>query len=153
MTKIGSLSVLGWREWVALPDLGVDQIKVKLDTGARSSSIHAFEVQVYRQQGVDRVRFSVHPLQRNDHTIIQADAPLLEYRLVRSSNGQTDERPVIVTNVHVAGQAWPIELTLANRDAMGFRMLLGREALKGRFCVDPASSYLAGRKKRKGPSA
>ena len=135
--------VVGWREWVALPQLGVAAVKPKIDTGARSSSLHAFHIHEFQRDGVTWLRFDVHPLQRDTKTTVAAEAPLLEYRLIKSSTGHANRRPVIVTELELAGLRWPIELTLASRDQMGFRMLLGREALRGRLTVDPGRSYLA----------
>ena len=134
-------TVIGWREWVALPDIGVDRIKAKVDTGARSSSLHAFRLRHFDRGGEPWVRFQVHPAQRKPEPSIDVEAKVLEYREVRSSSGKTSRRPVIVTRVALLGESWPIELTLASRDEMGFRMLLGREAIKGRFLVDSANSF------------
>ncbi len=139
--------VVGWREWVALPALGIPAIKAKIDTGARSSSIHAFDVELFRRRRTHFVRFRVHPFQRDTETTVAAEARVLDHRHVRSSSGHADERPVIVTELELLGERWPIELTLANRDQMGFRMLLGREAFRGRCLVDAARSFLAGRRK------
>jgi len=136
--------VIGWREWVALPELGIEAIKPKIDTGARSSAIHAVDLETYQQKGATWVRFSVHPLQRNSKVTVTTDAEVVEYRRITSSTGHRSRRPVIVSDVELMGQRWPIELTLANRDEMGFRMLLGRQALRKRFLVDPGQSYLAG---------
>jgi hypothetical protein len=141
------LPTIGWREWCALPDLGVARVKAKIDTGARSSCLHAFEVETYKQGGQRFVRFKIHPRQNNDDYVIEAEAEILEYRSVRSSNGEVTERPVIVTHVEVLKEKWPIELTLANRDAMGFRMLLGREAIRRRFLVDAGRSFFGGRRR------
>lgn len=143
------LPLTGWREWVALPEFGIPRIKAKIDTGARSSSLHAFDVvQTTDASGATRVRFCVHPRQRDDRKSIEVEAAVLEFRHVRSSSGVESHRPVIVTSVAAFGRTWPIELTLADRDAMGFRMLLGREAIRGRFLVDPGSSYLGGGARR-----
>ncbi|PSN20491.1 ATP-dependent zinc protease [filamentous cyanobacterium CCP5] len=136
------LPVLGWREWVALPQLGVDRVKAKIDTGARSSAIHAFDVELFERRGVAMVRFKLHPVQQHAHPEIAAEAVLLDQRQVRSSGGHAQVRPVIQTDVTVNGWTWPIELTLANRDVMGFRMLLGRQAIRHRFWVDAGGSYL-----------
>lgn len=144
MPAPSSLSVIGWREWAALPDLRVDAIKVKVDTGARTSALHAFDLEVVEREGEPWVQFCVHPFQRDDDQVVAASAPLLEERQVRSSNGQMEERPVILTDVGLGDQRWAIELTLTRRDEMGFRMLLGREAVRGRFVVDPGRSYLTG---------
>lgn len=153
MTKARKeLVTIGWREWLALPDLGIAAIKAKVDTGARSSSLHAFEVAAFRKKGRDFVRFKIQPHQRSKEGIVEAQAAVLEYRKVRSSSGQISFRPVIVTTVQLLGQSWPIELTLANRDQMGFRMLLGREAIRGRMLVDAGKSFHGGtppRKKKK----
>ncbi|MBI1311982.1 ATP-dependent zinc protease [bacterium] len=141
--------VIGWREWLELPDLGIRRVKAKIDTGARSSSLHAFDVRPFERDGKQFVRFRVHPLQRNNRQSVEAEAEVLEYRKVKSSNGQTSKRPVILTTVEALGEVWQIELTLANRDEMGFRMLLGREAVRGRFLVDAGSSFYGGGPKRK----
>ncbi|WP_437188104.1 ATP-dependent zinc protease family protein [Planctomicrobium sp. SH668] len=137
-----SASIIGWREWVALPELEVSAIKAKIDTGALTSSLHAFQIEIFKNRGQDYVRFQVHPRQKSARLAVEVEAPLLEMRSVRSSNGHLSERPVIETEVQLFDQRWMIELTLANRDQMGFRMLLGREALRGRFLVDVGSSFL-----------
>ncbi|MBF2034762.1 MAG: ATP-dependent zinc protease [Leptolyngbyaceae cyanobacterium T60_A2020_046] len=134
--------VIGWREWLVLPDLHIAAVKVKVDTGARSSALHAFDIHRFIENGVEMVRFQVHPLQRNTAMTVAAAAPLLEERVVRSSGGHAQLRPVIQTRVALGDRCWPIELTLTNRDVMGFRMLLGREAVRQRFWVDPGRSYL-----------
>lgn len=135
-------AIIGWREWIALPTLGVQVIKAKIDTGARSSALHAFAVERFEQAGRAMVRFHAHPIQRNDDYIVTAEAALLEERMVRNSGGQEELRPVIETLVQVGGAVWAIELTLTNRDEMGFRMLLGRQAVRRRYLVDPGRSYL-----------
>lgn len=143
------LPLIGWREWVGLPQLGIDSVKAKVDTGARSSSLHAFDVEAFDRDGTTWVRFVVHPKQRDDATTVEAEAAVLEYRSVRSSSGEESTRPVILTPVRICGVEYEVELTLANRDAMGFRMLLGREAFRRRFLIDPGRSYCGGRPKRK----
>jgi hypothetical protein len=140
-SRRGALQQVGWREWIGLPTLKVPSIKAKIDTGARTSSLHAFEIERFKKNGQDFVRFQIHPRQRNHLLIVQAEAPLLGYRKVRSSSGHQVSRPVITTDISLFDQAWTIELTLANRDQMGFRMLLGREALRGRLLVDSGASY------------
>lgn len=149
------LPVIGWREWVRLPELCPTTIKAKVDTGARSSSLHAFDVKAFERDGKLFVRFKIHPFQRSSEGIVEAQAEVLEFRTVRSSSGKATRRPVIVTTLEVRGESWPIELTLANRDAMGFRMLLGREAFRGRMLVDAGRSYYGGiplsRKPKKQP--
>lgn len=140
-----TLPIIGWREWIDLPELGIKRIKVKVDTGARSSSLHAFDVEEFRRRGAPWVRFQVHPVQRNNKTTVEVEAKVLEYRSVRSSSGKSSQRPVIVTDIELMGTTWPVELTLANRDVMGFRMLLGREAVRNRFLIDPGKSYFNGK--------
>ena len=138
------LAIVGWREFLALPDFGVKRIKAKVDTGARSSSLHASEIEEIVVEGRTFVQFQIHPLQRSLKKSALVRAPLIEYRTVRSSIGEAQERPVVLTSVQLMSQRWEIELTLANRTEMGFRMLLGREAVRGRFLVDPGNSYIAG---------
>jgi hypothetical protein len=145
----GTSTVIGWREWVGLPELGVGKIKVKVDTGARSSSLHAFNLQKFQKDGTLWVRFQICPDQRQNDVSIEAEAPVLEYRSVRSSNGKALIRPVIITEVELLGETWPVEVTLASRDEMGFRMLLGREAIRNKFLVDTGKSYYGGKPKRK----
>ena len=146
--KSSPLETIGWREWVALPDLGIGQIKAKIDTGARSSSLHAFDVKLFERDGQQFVRFKVHPKQRNAKETVLAEYPVLEFRPVKSSSGHASTRPVILTPVEALGKRWMIELTLANRDQMGFRMLLGREAVRKRFLVDAGNSYYGSRPAR-----
>ncbi|QDT63695.1 ATP-dependent zinc protease family protein [Calycomorphotria hydatis] len=143
------LPVIGWREWVALPELGIARIKAKVDTGARSSSLHVSKIVKFERDGENWVRFVIHPMQRKADPTIEGEAKVLEYRSVRSSSGKASMRPVIVTQVELLGYHWPVELTLANRDEMGFRMLLGREAYRRRFLVDAGSSYYSGKPPRK----
>jgi hypothetical protein len=143
------LPVIGWREWVALNDLKIDPIKAKVDTGARTSCLHAFDLEFFRKAGKEYVRFKVHPKQRSAEKTISCQAKVLEYRRVKSSNGKSERRPVILTQVKLMGQSWPIEVTLTNRDEMGFRMLLGRESIKKRFIVDVSRSYCADRLNKK----
>ncbi len=142
---------IGWREWVALPDLGVPAIKAKVDTGARSSSLHAFDLERFARNGGDWVRFTVHPLQRDWRTSIAVEVPLLEMRVIRNpgGGGREELRAVVRTSVELMGERWPIELTLTRRDRMGFRMLLGRSAVRRRFVVDPGRSFLAGKPQQK----
>ena len=146
MVKHQSRSTIGWREWVALPDLGVKAIKAKIDTGARSSAIHAFDIECFSQGEQDFVRFKMHPIQRQTQQTITAEAPLLDQRHVRNSGGHTELRLVILTHIELKEHRWPIELTLTNRDVMGFRMLLGRAAVREHFLVDPGHSYLLSQK-------
>ena len=141
-------TVVGWREWVALPQAGVEWVKAKIDTGARSSAIHAFDLEAYDVDGQERVRFSVHPWQRSDEDHVELSLPLLDRREVRSSNGQTEQRYAVALDVRLAGRTVTTVMTLSNRDEMGFRMLIGREALARGFLVDAALSYAGGRPRR-----
>ncbi|MEY6431595.1 RimK/LysX family protein [Thioalkalicoccus limnaeus] len=136
---------LGWREWVALPELGLPAIKAKVDTGARTSTLHAFYVEPFRSKGADLVRFGVHPLQRRTDILIHCEARIRDRRLVTDSGGHREQRYVIKTPLRIAGLSWPIEVTLTNRETMLFRMLVGRTAMVGRVLVDPARSFLTGR--------
>ena len=138
----------GWREWVSLPDIGIKQIKAKVDTGARTSALHAFELRPYSEHGRDRIEFRIHPLQKDVDTVITCNADVLDTRIVTDSGGHKEERYVIETTLSIGNQSWPIEMTLTSRDDMLFRMLLGRTAIKNRAHVDPARSYLVGKKKR-----
>lgn len=136
------LSTIGWREWLGLPDLGIERLKAKVDTGARTSSLHAFDIELFDDGGEPWVRFSVHPLQGDSETVVETRAPLVDERRVRPSTGRAQMRPVIRTRAVLGPDVWPIEVTLVNRDVMGFRMLLGRQALRRRFVVDPGRSFL-----------
>jgi hypothetical protein len=147
--KKRDLPVIGWREWVKLPTLGIDKIKVKVDSGARSSSIQAVNLKTFDRDGEQWVHFRVHPMQRSSVNTVETEAKILEFRSVKSSNGIAKIRPVILTDIELLGQIWQVELTLASRDNMGFRMLLGREAFRDRFLVDGGKSYYGGRPKRK----
>jgi hypothetical protein len=135
---------IGWREWVSLPLLGVEATKAKIDSGARSSTLHAWDIEIIEGARGPRVRFVLHPHQRDTDYTVEAEAPLMAVRSVRSSNGALEVRPVIRTRVLLGDQRFPIELTLTRRDEMGFRMLLGRQAVGRRFVIDPARSFLCG---------
>ena len=138
-------TLVGWREWVALPDWEVPHLKAKVDTGARTSSLHAFGLEWFDRDGNPWVRFEVHPWQRSTADAIVAEAPVVATRDVKSSSGDIDHRPVVHTTLVLAGRPVTAEITLTRRDEMGFRMLVGREALRSRFVVDPGVSYLGGR--------
>ena len=137
--------VLGWREWLALPEFGVPAIKVKVDTGARSSALHAHNLRMVQRGGEAYALFEVRPLQRKSTPSYEVEAVVVDRRKVTSSGGHQEIRPVIVVDVEIMGNRWPIEVTLTKRDSMGFRMLLGRQAIRRRFVVDPGRSFLGGR--------
>ncbi len=134
-------TVIGWREWVGLPDLGIDQIKVKVDTGARTSTLHAFKITPFIKDNAQYVRFFVHPVQRRRKPKIDCTALVVDQRRVTDSGGKSTERYVIRTTLWLGQKRWPTELTLTNRDEMGFRMLLGRQAIRRRCVVDPGRSF------------
>jgi hypothetical protein len=133
--------VIGWREWVELPDLLDMPIKAKIDSGARTSSLHSFGTRRFSEGGAPWVEFLLHPLQRQARPEIACRAAIKDERVVRSSNGEAEMRIVVETLARLGDTQWPIELTLAARDVMGFRMLLGREAIRRRFLIDPARSF------------
>ncbi len=131
-------NLIGWREWVGLPDLGVNRIRAKVDTGARSSSLHAYQVEILESDGSPVVRF------RPTRDAAPVETPLLRHKTVRNPGGRSETRPVIGTRLRWNGRLWRIEINLTNRDEMGFPMLLGRQAIKRRLLVDPGRSYLGG---------
>lgn len=138
--------VVGWREWVRLPSVGVDWVKAKVDTGARTSSLHAFDLQVLDEGA--RVRFAIHPWQKGALDERVVELPVHDVRSVRSSSGHAETRYVVLLPLVLAGREVDAEVTLTDRDEMGFRMLVGREALVNGFVVDPALSYVGGRPER-----
>ena len=138
--------VLGWREWVSLPGLGIESIKAKVDTGARTSALHTFKLEPFSEAGVARVRFSIHPYQHDLSIVRECVADLVDERNVTDSGGHTELRAVISTPIMLGGITKNIEITLTNRENMKFRMLLGRTAMSGDFTVDPEGSYLLGKK-------
>ncbi len=137
--------IVGWREYLDLPDLGLTRIKAKVDTGARTSTLHALDIEHFREDGRERVRFLVHPQHRADELEVICTADVVDRRGVRSSIGHRQHRVVIETTLALSAElVWPIEVTLTSRSDMRFRMLLGRTALRGHMLVDPGRSYLTG---------
>lgn len=138
-----TVTTLGWREWIGLPGIGIDRIKCKVDTGARSSALHTSYIEPFDKQGQRYVRFGVNPNQRDFEYEVDCEEKVADQRLVRDSGGHQEMRFVIVTPVTIGGQDFEIELTLTQRKRMLFRMLLGRTAMRNRFLVDPTRSFLA----------
>tara|TARA_R100001039_G_C1853562_1_gene114875 strand:+ start:1888 stop:3345 length:1458 start_codon:yes stop_codon:yes gene_type:complete len=141
--------IVGSEEWCALPKLGIPAVKVRVDSGAKTSSLHAFNIRPFLRAGSSWVSFEVHPLQNNRRTIIRCEAEVIDKRVIKSSSGIGEKRYVVRTTLQHHDRQWDIELTLTNRDSMGYRMLLGREAMNGRILVDPAAGFLGGDIKHK----
>lgn len=139
-------NLVGWREWAVLPELGIHAIKVKIDTGARTSALHALNIERSRANGQDMVSFSIQPVQRNKSIVIRTEAPLIDIREVSDSGGHTENRYVISSRIIIGAMEKEIDITLTERNSMLFRMLVGRTALAESVLVDPAASYLCGRK-------
>lgn len=133
---------IGWREWVALPDLGVPLIKAKVDTGARTSSLHAWDIRRFLENGREMVAFTLHPVQRTSKIEVFATAPIVDEREIRSSNGVMEKRIIIKTRIHMGEREWNTEISLGSRIRMGFRLILGRRTLQRRVLIDPSHSYL-----------
>lgn len=141
--------ILGWKEWCTLPELGLPAIKVKVDTGAKTSALHTFRIEPFIENGREFVRFWVHPLQRNETLVRECVAPLKDQRMVRDSGGHKEQRYVIETSIQIGDKLRQIEVSLTNRDTMLFRMLLGRRAMQEDTVVNPSTSYINGRLKAK----
>ena len=141
-SKIRSKPSIGWREWVVLPALAAAPMKAKIDTGARTSALHAFDLSVESRDGEPWARFEIHPVQRSAEGRTQVTHPVAGFRQVRSSTGHAERRPMIRTRIEIGALAYEIDITLTGRDEMGFRMLLGRQAVRRRFLVDPGRSFL-----------
>ncbi|MGR9108462.1 MAG: 30S ribosomal protein S6--L-glutamate ligase [Gammaproteobacteria bacterium] len=138
--------IVGSEEWCSFDSLGVPLIKARVDSGAKTSSIHAFNIHTFKRKTVPWVSFEVHPLQNDRRTVVRCEHPIFDKRTVKSSNGTSEKRYVILTPMTLSGHSWDIELTLTNRDSMGYRMLLGREAMHGRILVDPSERNILGDK-------
>lgn len=140
-----SSTLVGWREWVSLPDIGIDSIKAKIDTGAQTSALHATQIEEFVRDGAEWVRFCVQPWQMNTRDEVVVERPVHDRRAVRSSSGHSEDRIVVLLRLTLCGVYTLSEVTLTSRDEMVFRMLIGREALKNGFVVDSAQSYLGGK--------
>lgn len=150
--KKRELLTIGWREWIALPELGLSGIKTKIDTGARTSALHAFALYPFQENGKDKIAFNIHPLQYSTETIVTCTADIADRRHVTDSGGHREFRYVIYTPVTLGHVTWPIEITLTERDTMQFRMLLGRRAIRKRFAVNPAKSFMISGDNDKNPT-
>ncbi len=139
-------TVIGWKEWCAFPDLGLPAVRAKTDTGARTTALHAYDIIPFKKGGVAYVRFKVHPLHKTKLVIKSCSAPMVDERIIISSNGKRELRPVIRTELRMGEIVFTTEVTLTGRHEMNFRMLLGRRAMRaGRLTVDPSRSYLLGK--------
>ncbi len=136
--------LVGWREWAALPMLDIPLIKIKIDTGAKTSALHAYDLEIVETNDKKVAHFFIHPIQKNDLISVKAIADIIDMRVVKSSNGHTEQRPVIKSNIKIGNYVWDIEITLTQRDIMLHRMILGREAMKS-VLIDPKKSYCQGR--------
>ena len=141
MPPVAAPFILGWEEWIALPELGLPAIKAKVDTGARTSALHAAFVEPFGSARAPMVRFGVHPIPRRADVEVVCTARVVDRRAVTSSNGEREERYVIETPLRIGERQWPIEVTLTNRDTMSYRMLLGRQAIAEGVLVDPSASF------------
>lgn len=150
MAKRAASKTIGWREWVSLPELGVEEIKAKVDTGADNSSLHAFNLERFDEDGIAMVRFEIHPRQRKRKPSIECVAEVVKERLVKNPGGRAELRPVIRTTLVVGGEELEGLVNLTTRDEMTFRMLLGRRTIRDHFTVDPGRSYMGGRPSRMG---
>lgn len=136
--------IVGSEEWCSLPSIGIPTIKARVDSGAKTSALHAINIKTYTKDNQEWVKFDVNPIQNNAKALIHCDAKLIDQRIVKSSSGFREKRYVIQTQVSLGGKTWEIEVTLTNRDSMGYRMLLGREAMSGRVMVDPEQKFVLG---------
>lgn len=136
------LPTIGWREWVSLPALNIPAIKAKVDTGARTSALHAFSLTPFTEDGKAKIKFAIHPLQKNTDYVMVCVADIIDKRWVVDSGGHAEERYVIETALMLGDRTWPIEVTLTDRETMVFRMLLGRSAIRKNYIINPAKSFL-----------
>ena len=136
--------VIGWREWIALPELNLPVVKAKLDTGAKTSALHAFNIEPFFDRGRLKVSFQVHPLHEHVDVIVSCSADVVDYRSVSDSGGHREKRFVIMTQVIIGGLSFPIEVTLANRESMTHKMLIGRAAMK-QLMINPSRAFLLGK--------
>jgi len=144
--------VLGWREWIALPELGINPIKAKIDTGARTSALHAFMIDPYKKGKQPWVRFAIHPIQKQTDVVIECHAPVKDRRIVSDSGGHKQRRYVIETDLVIGTHRINAEITLTNRDSMLFRMLIGRTALGNAYFINAHASFLQGHPGRFSPN-
>ncbi len=143
--KVSGKLLVGWHEWCQLPKLHLPAIKAKVDTGAKTSALHAFNIKPFRRKGVLYVRFHIHPIQSNNDVTVESVCRVVDQRRITSSNGHNENRYVIITPITMGGMSWEIELTLSNRDPLKFRMLLGREALRKQVIIDPGHALCQGK--------
>lgn len=135
--------VIGWCEWCSLPELDIPAIKVKVDSGAKTSALHAYNLETFTKDGRSYVRFELHPLQKNDDIIRTCELPIVDERMIKSSNGLSEKRYIVETIIQMGDRKWRAQITLTNRDLMTYRMLLGREAMSG-IVVKPSMAFLKG---------
>ncbi|MFT6390465.1 MAG: hypothetical protein ACJAUP_003867 [Cellvibrionaceae bacterium] len=145
LENIDNMTMIGWREWVSLPELGIVRIKAKIDTGARTSALHAYFIEPYHKANKHYVRFGIHPLQGNTNKNMICDSLVSDERTVTDSGGHAETRFVIQTLLVIGNVSRLIEITLTNRDTMKFRMLVGRTAMENDFYVNPALSHCSGK--------
>ncbi|SVB36201.1 uncharacterized protein METZ01_LOCUS189055 [marine metagenome] len=137
--------IVGGDEWCIFPQLGIPAVKARVDSGAKTSSLHAFNIHSFKRSSQPWVSFDIHPIQQNRKVCVRCESPVIDRRIIKSTNGVSEKRYVIQTPVKLGDKIWEIELTLTNRDSMGYRMLLGREAMSGKILVDPSQSLALGR--------
>lgn len=141
--------IIGWKEWISLPNLDIPAIKAKIDTGARTSALHVFKLDRFSKNGKDMVNFQIHPLQKRVDIIVTCESEIVDMRVVKDSGGHEEERIFIKTPVLLKDEQWDIEISLTSRENMLFRMLLGRTALvEGQLCVDSSLTYTTGKYRR-----